>query len=76
MNIFRGDRLKALRKAHGLTQVQLSELSGVNRPQLSCIENNLREPELYNLVKLAKALNTTTDYLCGVSDCEFIVNNA
>lgn len=67
-HIFIGDRLKELRQIKGITQAQLVEQSGIHQTTISLFESNAREPGLDNLVKLALALDTTTDYLCGVSE--------
>jgi transcriptional regulator with XRE-family HTH domain len=66
--IFIGDRLKALREIKGLTQRQIVTLTGIHQSTLSQFEGNTREPALDNLIKLALALDTTTDYLCGITE--------
>lgn len=58
-----GDRLAAARKAKSLTQTKLSELSGVARTQIARYENNRVIPTLENVIILADALDTSTDYL-------------
>lgn len=52
-----GKRLKAIRKAKGLSQLDLEIESGINRTEISRIETAQRNIEFYTLVKLAKALN-------------------
>lgn len=60
-----GDRLKELRKSKKLTQVQVSEMIGVQQGTYSRWENGTLEPNLEAVVKLAKLFDTTTDYLLG-----------
>jgi transcriptional regulator with XRE-family HTH domain len=62
-----GDRIKALRKKRGLTQVQLSRLSGVSQSNVSQYERFI-EPSASALSKIATALDTTVDYLVGRTD--------
>ena len=59
------ERLKTLRKSKKLTQVQISELIGVQQGTYSRWENGTLEPGLEFVVKLANIFGTTTDYLLG-----------
>lgn len=61
-------RLKELRTEQGLTQAKLAELLFVDRTTVSDWENRGKEPNYSTLVKLVKILNTTADYLLGISD--------
>ncbi len=59
-----GGRIYELRKAAGIGQDKLAELTGVgSRVSISQYETGVRIPSTDNIVELAKALNTTTDYL-------------
>ncbi|MFS7398537.1 helix-turn-helix domain-containing protein [Carnobacterium maltaromaticum] len=60
-----GERLRELRKKHGLTQTQLGKLINLSHVSISGYENNTRLPDAEILSKLADVLNTTTDYLLG-----------
>ena len=51
-----GARLKALRKRKGLSQLDLEIESGINRTEISRIENAQKNIEFRTLVKLAEAL--------------------
>ena len=51
-----GLRLKALRKEKGLSQEELAERSGLNRPYISGIEQGKRNVSLEVMEKLADAL--------------------
>lgn len=62
-----GDRIRALRKQRGLTQVQLSQRSGVSQSNVSQYERFI-EPSASALSKIADALDTTVDYLVGRTD--------
>jgi transcriptional regulator with XRE-family HTH domain len=58
-----GQRLRHLRKAAGLTLVELGEKVGRAPSQLSLLENGHREPKLSLLRSLAGALGCTVDDL-------------
>ena len=49
-------------------QKELASKVGITEASLSRYENNLREPKSEIIVRLAKALETSTDYLLGVND--------
>jgi transcriptional regulator with XRE-family HTH domain len=48
-----GDNLKRLRKARGLTQLQLSEAAGVKRQSIANYESSRNYPSLDNLITIA-----------------------
>jgi transcriptional regulator with XRE-family HTH domain len=52
-----GENLRAQRLAGGLSQSQLSELTGLPKPRLSQYENDHLRPSLETLAKLAEALD-------------------
>jgi DNA-binding XRE family transcriptional regulator len=54
-------RLKALREARGLTQVQLSEASGVSQATISRVEAGRLEPGWETAVRLADALGVSVE---------------
>ena len=65
---FRLCRVMALRK---ISVQRLSTRTGIARSHLSQYRSGVKEPMLFNLVKLCKALPVSADYLCGLeSDCE------
>lgn len=68
-----GERLKQLRKAHGMTQKQLGIRVGLRDNSISLFESDTREPSASMLVRLASELHTTPDYLLGVDKEHFIV---
>lgn len=61
-------RICELRIYHGYTQEFLGKLVGSDRRNISRYESGLREPDRETLIRLAKALHTTTDYLLRLSD--------
>lgn len=64
MNDF-GSRLKAVRKARGITQVQLAEGLGVTQSTVANYESNLRFPGETALRELADHLMVSIDHLMG-----------
>jgi transcriptional regulator with XRE-family HTH domain len=61
-----GPRLVALRKARGLTQVQLAEKARTTQRAVSYYENDAGFPPAPALIALAEALQVSTDVLLGV----------
>lgn len=51
-----GKRLRTLRQAKGLSQLDLELESGINRTEISRIENGLKNIEFMTVVKLGAAL--------------------
>lgn len=54
-----GKKIKSVRKAKGLSQLDLEIESGINRTEISRIENAQRNIEFYTIVKLANALDVS-----------------
>ena len=52
-----GLRLKTLRKEKGLSQEELAERSGLNRPYISGIEKGKRNVSIETVEKLSQALH-------------------
>ncbi|MGX9756772.1 helix-turn-helix domain-containing protein [Clostridioides difficile] len=63
-----GDRISKLRKELDINQKELANKIGITEASLSRYENNLREPKSEIIVRLAKELNTSTDYLLGINE--------
>jgi len=61
-------RLKQRRQQLGLTQAGLAALSDVSQTQISKYELGENEPTAHALSQLARALNTSTDWLLGLTD--------
>jgi HTH-type transcriptional regulator, competence development regulator len=51
-----GKRLRQLRKKKGISQLDLEIQSGINRTEISRIENGLKNIEFMTMVRLAEAL--------------------
>ena len=63
------DRLKELRKRKGISQGDLAELIEVHFTQVSRYERGETKPNAEAMTKLAKALDTSVDYLMnGTAD--------
>ena len=65
INISFGDRLKDLRQEKQIGQVELAKEIGVSKGVISLWENQLREPGMSSLIKLANFFNVSIDYLVG-----------
>ena len=61
-----GERLQAIRKARGLTQVQLAEAAGTTQRAISYYETEAGFPPAPAVIDLARALHISTDELLGV----------
>jgi len=61
-----GERLQSIRKARGLTQVQLAGAAGTTQRAISYYETEAGFPPAPAVIGLAQALNVTTDELLGV----------
>ena len=57
-----GNKLKNVRKTRGLTQEELSALSGVSTCHISKIEKGVMNPSYEILTQIAAALGMTPDY--------------
>lgn len=63
-----GETLKRLRIEAGFSQITLAEKLQVSKCIVSYWENNLSEPTLSNLKKIALLFNVSIDYLAGLED--------
>jgi len=61
-----GRRVRAGREARGWSQEELAEAIGVGSEMLSRYERGVKFPSHLTLVRLAKALDTSTDALLGI----------
>ena len=62
------DRLRALRKERGFTQVKMQMLTGIDQSDYSKIESGKRYYTFEQCKRIALALNTSMDYLAGLTD--------
>lgn len=63
-----GTRINSALARCGMLQKDLAKVLGVTDNTISYYCKGVRGPQLEQLPKIAKALNTTTDYLLGLSD--------
>jgi transcriptional regulator with XRE-family HTH domain len=63
-----GDRVRARRKALGMTAVALGEICSTGGPRIARIELTPIQPRADVIRKLAKALNVSADYLLELND--------
>ena len=61
-------RLKELRKQAHLTQVELAKRLGIGQSSYADWERGKKKPTQENLVKIARVLNVSIDYLVGNSE--------
>ncbi len=62
------DRLRELRKERGYTQVKMQMLTGIDQSDYSKIEQGKRYYTFEQCRRIAIALNTSMDYLAGLTD--------
>lgn len=67
-----GERMRALRQARGLTQVQLAELAQVSRQLVGAVEADRHLPRVDAAVRLAAALSTTVEDLLAPDTCDVV----
>ena len=61
-------RLKDLRKERGYTQIKMQMLTGIDQSDYSKIESGRRWYTFEQCRKIALALDTSMDYLAGLTD--------
>ena len=61
-------RLKELRRERGYTQIKMQHLTGIDQSDYSKIENGKRYYTFEQCRRIALALNTSMDYLAGLTD--------
>ena len=66
--LFHGQRVHRLRTMHSISQTELAKMVGTTPSQVSVIESNKSRPSLKTAIALARALDTSLDYLTGEID--------
>lgn len=61
-------RLKERRKAKGFSQVKMQMLTGIDQSDYSKIESGKRNLSFEQCKRVALALDTSMDYLAGLTD--------
>ena len=62
------NRLKELRKEKGYTQIKMQILTGIDQSDYSKIETGKRNMTFDQCRRIALALETSMDYLAGLTD--------
>ncbi|MEM9547824.1 MAG: helix-turn-helix transcriptional regulator [Bacteroidota bacterium] len=65
-----GEAIKNVRKKRNLTQTQLGKLVGVQKAQISKLENSLTDARLETILKVFKALNARINFQVELLDYE------
>jgi len=68
VNSLRGDRLREIREAQGLSQHDLSILCHFGVTMIYRYENGLSDPTVKALKRLSEVLGVSGDYLMGLSN--------
>jgi transcriptional regulator with XRE-family HTH domain len=64
------ERLRSLRKKKGYTQIKIQLDTGIDQSDYSKIETGIRYPTVEQAKRLALLLDTSTDYIFGLTDAE------
>lgn len=68
------NNLKYLRKSKSITQQELADLLGISRQGYAKYENDLGEPDISTLIKLADYFDVSVDSLIGRTSNDEILN--
>lgn len=68
--------LKYLRKSRSLTQQELADVLGISRQGYAKYENDLGEPDISTLIKLADYFDVSVDSIIGRASNNDILNTA
>ena len=68
MNI--GEKIRNKREDMDLSQQEVAKLIPMNQSNYSKIERGIRYYTFEQCVSIAKALDTSMDYLAGLTDCK------
>ena len=66
------ERIRELRMAHSLTQVDLARELNVTKQCISNWENNNIQPSVDMLIKLANYFSVSCDYLLGTDNRKYL----
>lgn len=61
------NRIKELRKSHGLSQTELARETGISNQAVSFYENGKRQPKIETWQRLAKFFNVSVPYIQGLT---------
>lgn len=65
-------RIRILRQARGLSQVELAKILGVTKQSVSNWENDNIQPSIEMLKRMVQVFSVSTDYILGLEDVEHI----
>ena len=65
-------RIREVRQARGMSQVELARLLGVTKQSISNWENDNIQPSIEMLVKLARSLSVSADYLLWLEERQIL----
>ena len=68
----RNEKIRQLRLARNLSQVDLAKALGVTKQSISNWENNNIQPSIDMLIRLAQFFSVSTDYLLGLDRQKYI----
>ncbi|MEE1006467.1 MAG: helix-turn-helix transcriptional regulator [Acutalibacteraceae bacterium] len=66
------ERIREIRTAKKMSQVELANILGVTKQSVSNWENDNIQPSIEMLIKLAKALSVSSDYLLGIDERRYL----
>ena len=62
------NRIKEIRKENKLSQSQFGKILGVSQDNVSLWETGKSSPSVQHVIIIAKAFNTSADYILGLCD--------
>lgn len=68
LRVINMERLRTLRKKKGFSQVKMQMLTGIDQSDYSKIECGKRQLSFEQCKRVALALETSMDYLAGLTD--------
>lgn len=71
-----GQRLRYLRECSGKTQLEISTELNIEQSTWANYENGKRVPKTDILIKIASYFKTTTDFLLGLSNPDYVVSSS
>lgn len=66
------ERIRRLRLANSLSQVELADKLGVTKQSVSNWENDNIQPSIDMLIKIASVFSVSTDYLLSLDERKYI----
>lgn len=62
------ERLRSARHERWMTQAEFARRTGINRSMLNKYEHGTQKPAMDNLIAMARTLDCSLDWLCGLED--------